>query len=196
MLARIARFSLRRRRLVAAAWAVLFVAGIALGGGVFERLDPDVGDVEGTESARAEARLDVLDPGGETIAAVADGVDPADPAVATAIRATVQRLRAIPGVAEVADPVTGQAPQLVAGDGRAVLVAVEFAPGLDDDRFDQALEAAEAELRRLDAPRVVVLPVNDLRTEDEVGEGQVVDGADLPRGPVVTGIGGSHGPAG
>ncbi|HET9556909.1 MAG TPA: MMPL family transporter, partial [Actinomycetota bacterium] len=96
MLVRIARFSLRRRRLVAAAWAVLFVAGIAIGGGVFERLDPDVGDVEGTESARAEARLDALDPGGETIAAVADGVDPADPAVAAAIRATVQRLRAIP----------------------------------------------------------------------------------------------------
>jgi len=33
MLARIARFSIRRRRLVAAAWAVLFVAGIAIGGG-------------------------------------------------------------------------------------------------------------------------------------------------------------------
>ncbi len=61
---------------------VLFVAGIALGSGVFERLDPDVGDVAGTESARAEARLDTLDPGGESIAAVADGLDPRDPAAA------------------------------------------------------------------------------------------------------------------
>ena len=181
MLARIARFSLRRRRLVAAAWAVLFVAGIAIGGGVFERLDPDVGDVEGTESARAEARLDALDPGGETIAAVADGVDPADPAVAAAIRATVERLRAIPGVAEVADPVTGEAPELVAGDGRAVLVAVELAPGLDEDRFDQALEAAEAELRRLDAPRVVVGggPLQDLEFEDQVA-------ADLARAELLS----------
>ena len=44
MLARIARSSVRHRRLLAAAWAVLFVAGIVIGGGVFERLDPDVAD--------------------------------------------------------------------------------------------------------------------------------------------------------
>ena len=181
MLARIARFSIRRRRLVAAAWAVLFVAGIAVGGGVFERLDPDVGDVAGTESARAEARLDALDPGGETIAAVADGVDPRDPAVAASIRATVGRLRAIPGVAEVADPVTGDAPELVAGDGRAVLVAVELAPGLGEDRFDQALEAAAAELRRLDAPRVLVGggPLQDEEFEEQVG-------ADLARAELLS----------
>jgi RND superfamily putative drug exporter len=152
MLRRLARFSLRHRRLVALAWAVLFVAGIAIGSGVFERLDPDVGDVEGTESAAADARLDALDPGGETIAAVADGIDPRDPAAAAAVAATVERLRAIPGVAEVAAPVAGGPPELAAVDGRAVLIAVEFAPDLDDDRFDQALEAAEAELRRLDAP--------------------------------------------
>ena len=181
MLARIARFSIRRRRLVAAAWAVLFVAGIAIGGGVFERLDPDVGDGEGTESARAEARLGALDPGGETIAAVANGVDPRNPVVAAHIRATVQRLRAIPGVAGVADPVTGDAPELVAGDGRAVLVAVELAPGLDEDRFDQALEAAEAELRRLDAPRVLVGggPLQDEEFEDQVG-------ADLARAELLS----------
>ncbi|HSO52502.1 MAG TPA: MMPL family transporter, partial [Actinomycetes bacterium] len=171
MLARIARFSLRHRRLVAAAWVVLFAAGIALGSGVFERLDPDVGDVAGTESALAEARLDVLDPGGESIAAVADGIDPRDPAVAASLRATAGRLRAIPGVAEVADPVTTPVPELVAADGRAVLVAVELAPGLGEDRFDQAVEAAEAELRRLDAPRVLVGggPLQDWEFEDQVG---------------------------
>ncbi|HEX3211141.1 MAG TPA: MMPL family transporter [Actinomycetota bacterium] len=171
MLVRIARFSLGHRRLVAAAWVVLFVAGIALGSGVFERLDPDVGDVAGTESALAEARLDALDPGGESIAAVADGIDPRDPAVAASLRATAGRLRAIPGVAEVADPVTTPVPELVAADGRAVLVAVEIAPGLGDDRFDQAVEAAEAELRRLDAPRVLVGggPLQDWEFEDQVG---------------------------
>ena len=171
MLARIARFSLRHRRLVAAAWVVLFAAGIALGSGVFERLDPDVGDVAGTESALAEARLDALDPGGESIAAVADGIDPRDPAATASLRATAGRLRAIPGVAEVADPVTTPVPELVAADGRAVLVAVELAPGLGDDRFDQAVEAAEAELRRLDAPRVLVGggPLQDREFEDQVG---------------------------
>ncbi|HET9290921.1 MAG TPA: MMPL family transporter [Actinomycetes bacterium] len=181
MLRRLARFSLRHRRLVALAWAVLFVAGIAIGSGVFERLDPDVGDVEGTESAGADARLDALDPGGETIAAVADGIDPRDPAAAAAVAATVERLRAIPGVAEVAAPVAGGPPELAAVDGRAVLVAVEFAPDLDDDRFDQALEAAEAELRRLDAPRVVVGggPLQDAEFEDQVA-------ADLARAELLS----------
>jgi putative drug exporter of the RND superfamily len=181
MLRRLARLSLRHRRLVAAAWAALFVAGIIVGSGVFGRLDPDVGDVGGTESARAEARLDALDPGGATIAAVADGVDPRDPAVAAAIRATVARVRAIPGVAEVADPVTGGPRELVAGDGRAVLVGVEFEGGLGEDRFDAAVDAAEAELRRLDAPRVLVGggPLQDAEFEDQVA-------ADLARAELLS----------
>jgi RND superfamily putative drug exporter len=102
---------------------------------------------------------------------VADGIDPRDPAVAAGLRATAERLRAIPGVAEVADPVTVQVPELVATDGRAVLVAVELAPGLGDHRFEVAVEAAEAELRRLDAPRVLVGggPLQDWEFEDQVG---------------------------
>jgi putative drug exporter of the RND superfamily len=169
MLRRLARFSLRHRRLVAAAWAVLFVVGIAVGTGVFDRLDPDVGDVEGTESALAQDRLHALDPGGESIAALADGVDPREPRVAAGIQATAERLRAIPGVAQVADPVSGP-PELLARDGRAALVAVEFADGLEGDRFDQALEAAETELRRLDAPHVLVGggPLQDQEFEDQV----------------------------
>jgi RND superfamily putative drug exporter len=180
MLRRLARFSVTHRRLVAAAWVVLFVAGIAIGSGVFDRLDPDVGDVEGTESARADARLRALDPGGPSIAALADGVDPRDPRTAAALRATAERLRAIPGVAQVAEPLSGP-PELLARDGRAVLVAVEFAPGLDDDRFDQALEAAEAELRRLEAPRVLVGggPLQDREFEDQVA-------ADLARAELLS----------
>src|SRR5215217_3520568 len=138
MLRRLARFSLRHRRLVATAWVVLFVGGIAIGSGVFDRLDPDVGDVEGTESARAADRLRALDPGGESIAAVADPFD--------------------------------GPPELLTRDGRAALVAVEFEPGLGEARFDRALEAAETELRRLDAPHVLVGggPLQDREFEDQV----------------------------
>ena len=170
MLRRLARFSLRHRRLVAAAWVALFLTGIAIGSNVFDRLDPDVGDVAGTESAQAEARLHALDPGGASIGAVADGIDLRDPRVAAGIRATVERLRAIPGVAEVHDPVTDGARELAAGDGRAALVAVELASGLPDDQFDQALAAAEAELRQLDAPRLLVGggPLQDREFEDQV----------------------------
>jgi putative drug exporter of the RND superfamily len=90
--------------------------------------------------------------------------------VVAGLRATAERLRAIPGVAEVADPVTVGVPELVATDGRAVLVAVELAPGLGEDRFEAAVEAAEAELRRLDAPRVLVGggPLQDWEFEDQV----------------------------
>ena len=181
MLARIARFSIRRRRLVAAAWAVLFVAGIAIGGGVFERLDPDVGDVEGTESARAEARLGALDPGGETIAAVADGIDPRDPVVAATSGPRPSGCGPSPGWPRSPTRSPATRPELVAADGRAVLVAVELAPGLDEDRFDQAVEAAAAELRRLDAPRVVVGggPLQDGEFEDQVG-------ADLTRAELLS----------
>jgi putative drug exporter of the RND superfamily len=169
MLRRLAGFSLRHRPLVAAAWVVLFVGGIAIGSGVFDRLDPDVGDVEGTESARADVRLRALDPGGESIAAVADGGDPRDPRVAAGIRATAARLRAIPGVNQVADPFDGP-PELLARDGRAALVAVEFEHGLGEARFDRALEATETELRRLDAPHVLVGggPLQDHEFEDQV----------------------------
>jgi RND superfamily putative drug exporter len=170
MLRRLARFSFRHRRLVAAAWALLFLAGIVVGGRVLSRLSSDVGDVAGTEAALAEARLDALQPGGPSIYALADGADPRDRQVAARIRATVERLRALPGVAKVTDPVTTPARDLVAGDGRAALLVVEFAPGLPDERFDPALAAAAAELRRLGTPRVLVGggPLQDREFEDQV----------------------------
>jgi RND superfamily putative drug exporter len=170
MLGRLARFCFRHRRLVAAVWMLLFLVGIVGGSGVLSRLESDVGDVAGTESALADARLEALQPGGPSIYALADGADLRDREVAARIRATVERLRAIPGVAEVTDPVTTPARELAAGDGRAALVAVEFAPGLPDERFDPALEAAVAELRRLGTPRVLVGggPLQDGEFEDQV----------------------------
>ncbi len=130
MLHRLARFSFRHRRLVAAVWALVFLVGIVVGGGVLSRLSSDVGNVAGSESALADARLDALQPGGPSIYALADGADLHDPGVAARIRATVERLRAVPGVAEVTDPVTTPPRELAAGDGRAAMVVVEFAPGL------------------------------------------------------------------
>src|SRR6266536_6709155 len=60
------------------------------------RLSSDVGNVAGSESALADARLDALQPGGPSIYALADGADLHDPGVAARIRATVERLRAVP----------------------------------------------------------------------------------------------------
>ncbi len=55
MLHRLARFSFRHRRLVAAVWALVFLVGIVVGGGVLSRLSSDVGNVAGSESALADA---------------------------------------------------------------------------------------------------------------------------------------------
>jgi hypothetical protein len=54
MLATIARFCVRRRRWVLAAWMLLFVAGIAIGGMVFSRLHDSNGGA-GTESVQGSA---------------------------------------------------------------------------------------------------------------------------------------------
>lgn len=170
MLRRLARFSYRHRRLVAVSWALLFLVGIVVGGKVLSRLSSDVGDINGTESAQAAALVDALKPSGPSIYALADGADPRDREVAARIRATVQRLRAVPGVAEVSDPVTTPARELVARDGRAALIVVEFAPHLPDSRFDPALETAVTELRRIGTPHVLVGggPLQDSEFEDQV----------------------------
>src|SRR6266508_666339 len=53
MLHRLARFSFRHRRLVAAVGALVFLVGIVVGGGVLSRLSSDVGNVAGSQSALA-----------------------------------------------------------------------------------------------------------------------------------------------
>src|SRR5207342_1228651 len=79
----------------------------------------------------------------------------------------VERLREMPGVAGVRAPATSQ--ELVALDGRAALVVVEVDPALRGDAYDATVERAEAELRTLGTPRVVVGggPLQDAEFEDQ-----------------------------
>jgi RND superfamily putative drug exporter len=150
-LPRLAAWSARNRRLVLALWAAVLVGGVLCAPALFERLDGDVGSIDGSESDRASELLRSAAPSGETIAAVLDGNSAA--ALRPAVDRLTDELSALPGVASVASPWSGGSESLIATDGRAVAVAVTFEP---TRAGDAAVDDAATLLREADAPRVVV----------------------------------------
>jgi putative drug exporter of the RND superfamily len=156
-LTRLARFTYAHRRAVIAAWVLVFLTGIALGSGVFGRLVSEgPGRAPGSESDLARRRLAALSKSGPELYATADGRQVDDPRLAASLARAAAAIRALPGVAQVAEPTTTPAPQLTASDGRAALVVVELRRGLDDGAEERTVDAAVRELRAIDAPRVTV----------------------------------------
>jgi putative drug exporter of the RND superfamily len=136
MLNRLSSIALRAPRRVVAAWAIVFVLGLGAAGMLFSSLDADLDGASGFESERVAERLGKLDPGGGEVVGIVDGA-PVAPGV-------VDRLAGFEGVDAVHT--------LPSGDGRAMAFVVELAGGLDDQEEDDAVEAASAELRAIDAP--------------------------------------------
>ena len=152
MLNRLSSIALRAPRRVVAAWAIVFVLGLGAAGMLFSSLDADLDGASGFESERVAERLGKLDPGGGEVVGIVDGA-PVAPGV-------VDRLAGFEGVDAVHT--------LPSGDGRATAVVVELAGGLDDQEEEDAVEAASAELRAIDAPEVLV--GGELLLDDEVAE--------------------------
>ncbi|MEU6390451.1 MMPL family transporter [Streptomyces sp. NPDC046939] len=148
MLSALARTATRRPRTVILIWLALIALGLGLGTGVFGRLSDAVPDVPGTESDRAEALLERLDPRGESLTAVVQAPRVTDPRVRATVGRAVADLRRIPGVADVPDPYAE--PGLAAEDGRALIVPVTLAGGLDDDAEDAAVDAAADRVEEID----------------------------------------------
>jgi len=94
-------------------WLAVVGAGFGVGIGVFERLVPEVGTVPGSESQRAEQRLEDTAAGAETLTAVISGRPASDPALRADVAAAVAAVREVPGVAA---PVLGL--RLSEGDPR------------------------------------------------------------------------------
>ncbi|MEV0267413.1 MMPL family transporter [Hamadaea sp. NPDC050747] len=139
----------RGRWLIVAGWALLAIAGGALGGSVFDHAQ-NVGQLSAdAESLRAEARLQQLKPEGETVFAISRDVDPYDPALVATTTEVAQQVRGLPGVHEVGDLYTAPGGQIGQGN-RSTLVRVTFEPGASEAEID----AAVAVLRRL--PNVLV----------------------------------------
>ncbi|MEV6485795.1 MMPL family transporter [Streptomyces sp. NPDC051576] len=154
MLSTLARAATRRPLTVIAVWVLFLLLGFGLGTGVFGRLSDNVPEVPGTESELASQYLDRVDPVGETVTGVVEGVTVTDPAVRAQVERAVAEVRALAGVAAVPDPYTTGG--LTSRDGRALLVAVTFKGGLSDDAEEHTMDAAADRIRQIDAPEVHV----------------------------------------
>ena len=139
MLDRLSSAALRTPRLVVVGWVLVFALGLVAAGGLFAGLDADLDGPSSFESEKVNARLDDLDPGGGLIAAIVEGA-PVDPAFVTTLKGRdgIRDAFAFPS-----------------DDGRATSVVAQL-DDLPDETYDRTLAATAAELRTIDAPRVMV----------------------------------------
>ncbi len=144
-LAAVARACTRRPWLVVAAWLVVVVGCFAVGVGVFNRLEPDVGVVPGSESERAYDMLGEAGLRPVELTAVLHGQSTTDASVRETVAAAVTDLRRMPGVAEVADPLPS------ATTGQAVLISILLSPERD---YAQTADAVAQRLRGIDVADV------------------------------------------
>jgi RND superfamily putative drug exporter len=127
-----------------ATWLVLVALGFAaatgaFGEGLFDRLQPGDAPQVTSEARTGQRVLNQSATGGATQTLLLDRVDPADPAVRSAVERVSAELRARPDVLAVRSPYTAvpgaradpiRSP-LVATDGQALLVTVQLVRGLD-----------------------------------------------------------------
>src|SRR5262245_39397972 len=93
MLRWVTSMSIRRPALVVAAWLVVVAGCFAVGVWVFERLEPDVGLVPGSESDRGFVLLREAEPQPVVLTAVVHGRAATDPQVRDAVATAVDDLR-------------------------------------------------------------------------------------------------------
>ena len=153
---RLGAFVVRRRRLVIMTWiAVLFVTA-AIGSSAFSVLSSEFGAGTSTESGRVAHQLDKLEETGGQVAIIADGIDVADPNVKRSITEGLAPIRSLEGVLDVTDPWSSGLDALRSSDGRAALVVVTLAGGLDEEKELALAESIEKLADRLEAPKVLV----------------------------------------
>ncbi|GIJ48799.1 putative membrane protein [Virgisporangium aliadipatigenens] len=170
LIATVGRWCFRHRFIVAMLSLGVLVGGGFAAGPVFDRLVAE-NDAAGFESIEAYRQLGVVDEG--ELTALVDGVDPRDEAVRRQVTAAAAELAARPDVRGVDFPyTTPERGNLIADDGRALLVTVRLAPGSDDTEeaamsaAGSRLRALAGELRATGQPDAVVrLGGSDLRDE-------------------------------
>jgi putative drug exporter of the RND superfamily len=124
MLAAIARFCVRRRRWVLAAWMGLFIAGITIGMMVFGRLHDSNGGA-GTESVQGSNIVQQASSMGPTAVVVVKGPLVTAPSTRAAVEALTARLEKVPDVTGAINTYTGLAgPALWSADGHASVIVV------------------------------------------------------------------------
>ena len=136
MLTAVAHITTARRRIVLAAWAVLFVVGMTVGGTVFGHLK----DSNGSSSAESVVGFEMLDKAsshGMSMLVVVDDGHVDDPKTIEGIADAGTRLRAQTWVQSVTTAYTSEAPQLRSRDGTATLMVIST------DKTDDMKAASE-----------------------------------------------------
>ncbi|WP_307802436.1 MMPL family transporter [Cellulomonas fengjieae] len=146
------------------AWLVFAVLGYGLavlgvhGENLFDRLSTGAPGVPGSQSDEGFRILEESDDAGVSLTLVLDGVDPADPEVATELAAVRQDVAAVDGVVTVIDPLAlpggatnPAAAPLLADNGDGLLVVVELSPDLSDTEQQAALDAVQDRLEQVPA---------------------------------------------
>ena len=145
MFASIARFCVRHRRWVLAAWMLLFVAGITIGMMVFGRLQFSHGGA-GTESVQGYDIMQKAATAGPTAVVLVQGPAVAAPGSRAAVIALTTRLAKVPEVTGAVNAYTGPAGQaLRSPDGHASVIVVSVGTNTPDKaqmKVDTALRAA------------------------------------------------------
>ncbi|HET6818316.1 MAG TPA: MMPL family transporter [Mycobacteriales bacterium] len=132
MLARLGSWSYRRRRFVMAAWAVLFVVGIALGSQVFGQLKDSVG-APGNEAIKGLNLMNDASTHGPSVIALVDGHAVDDPQTKAAVLAAKAKLERLPDVTDVTTAYDVNDPRLRSKDGRASLMLISVKKTRRDD---------------------------------------------------------------
>lgn len=177
MFARLGRFAFRRRRVIVAVWALVFVAGIMLGTQVFGRTKSDLDGGAASEAVQADRRINEArilrspdDAPGPDFAAVIDGKQVDDASLQKSVIEVAARIRAVPGVRSVLDvySLPEARPQIVSKDGATSIVQVTLKAGLPEKSFDSAVKESRRLLKTIDAPTVAI--GGEMFVDDEFNE--------------------------
>ena len=174
MLLRLGLAAARHPRRTFVIWFVAFAVSLAAAPGLFSALSTDMGGGDSAESQRVDDRMDDLrrslpapppDAFHETVVAVVDGVDAADPATERAIASASAAIGHLPGVVSVIDAYSTGDSGLIAADGRALAVVVNVDTG-GEGVPDDTVDAVRTALEQTGAARVVV--GNEDIVDDEI----------------------------
>src|SRR5919108_5393846 len=144
MMEQLARLAERRARWVLILAAILFVAAVALGAGVAERLDPFGAEDPETESAIADGRLERAGFRGTGVVVLVGDLDVRSPDGRERVEALTRRLEGQADVASVSSFLTTGSRDLVSRDGDSTYLAVSLEPTDDRGRLDAAERVADS----------------------------------------------------
>jgi RND superfamily putative drug exporter len=180
MLATIARFCVRRRRWVLAAWMLLLVAGITIGSMVFGRLKDSNGSA-GTESVRGYNIMQKASSMGPTAVVLVKGPPVAAPGTRAAVLALTARLERLPNVTGAVNAYTSPGPALRSSNGRASVIVVSV-------RKNAAMQAQMNAVTAMRSAARNAVPGATVQVGGDLGvnrDGMVASFNDLLRGEAV-----------